>query len=192
MMEHCIEKTVNWLIEYEAIEKNDQELYEYAIYNLILTIYPTVFAIIIGVLIGSLRESLIIILSFMLIRKFSGGFHTNSAKSCMCISCVLMIVCVKAVAYLNCGTILTGFTILSMLCLAILSPIDSENRRLEFEEKVRNKYATIVILVLLSVISAVLYCIRKETYVICIFIAIILAAGMQILYILQKIKSIIT
>ena len=167
---------------------NDMELYEYAVYNLLLTIYPVVFAAIIGSLMGALKESIAIIFPFILIRKFSGGFHAKSTKVCMFISCLLLSLCIKLSEYLNCGIELAGVTILAILCLALFSPIDSENRRLDLKEKTSNKYVTVAILIFLSVICVMLYSIQQEIYVVCISISIILASGMQLPCIFRKIK----
>lgn len=32
-------RTVNWLIQQKVVKKEDKELYEYAIYNIVLTAY---------------------------------------------------------------------------------------------------------------------------------------------------------
>ncbi len=54
---------ITWLICQQAIQEQDRELYTYALYNMVLLIIP-----------------------FMMLRKFSGGFHAKTPLRCMAIS----------------------------------------------------------------------------------------------------------
>ena len=63
-----------------GVEEEDRKLYGYCSYSFFLSISPVVMIIIIGSLMGIPVESILIIIPFMFIRKFSGGFHL---KACM-------------------------------------------------------------------------------------------------------------
>lgn len=39
-MEKCTGKIADWLVKYDAIRETDRELYEYAIYSILLTLSP--------------------------------------------------------------------------------------------------------------------------------------------------------
>ena len=66
---------VTWLIKHKAILNEDRELYEYAVYGFFLTTFPIIISITIGGIMGKIFESILFIVTFMLTRKYSGGFH---------------------------------------------------------------------------------------------------------------------
>lgn len=39
-MEKCTGKIADWLVKYDVIQETDRELYEYAIYSILLTLSP--------------------------------------------------------------------------------------------------------------------------------------------------------
>lgn len=180
MISDYAERTVNWLIQQRVVKKEDKELYEYAIYNIVLTAYPIGITIIMGILMGVLKESMVTVLTFMLIRKFSGGFHARKPEICMIVSALLIFLCIKCIIFLNFSTGLLGVTLLAAVALLWFSPVDSENRRLEEGERLSNKRRTTVIILLLGVIAMLLYFSNQQQYVVCISVAIIWAFGMQL------------
>lgn len=89
-MKYCTCKIVEWLINHDAIKSEDKELYEYALYSLWLLATPLFLAIIIGGCLGGVKEGIIIVIPFMLIRKFSGGYHAKHLWICLIGSTILL------------------------------------------------------------------------------------------------------
>lgn len=89
-MQKVAGKIVIWLIRQEAIKDDEKELYEYAVCSLFMMIVTVILAICIGFCFGVFIESIILILPFMLIRKFSGGYHAKKQTICLCISSMLL------------------------------------------------------------------------------------------------------
>lgn len=76
-----------------------------------------------------------------------------------------------------------------MLCvieLAIFSPIDSENRRLEPDEKSLRKRETIVLALLFYFIYLALSLLRRDRYAVCIGVGILQTTGLQVPCVLQN------
>lgn len=180
MIERCADAVTDWLISHYAVEEQDRELYVYAVYSFFMTISPLLLSLIFGIMMGMVMQSIILIIPFMVIRKYSGGFHAKNAWSCLICSCLLLILCISMTSYIKCGLGLTIVTVMALGSLMVLSPVDSENRRLELHEKKRYKYMTIVLVFAFELLSAALYLFHLYTYVVCISIGIILAAGLQI------------
>lgn len=191
MIERCADAVTDWLISHYAVEEQDRELYVYAVYSFLMTISPLLLSLIFGVMMGMVMQSIILIIPFMVIRKYSGGFHAKNAWSCLICSCLLLILCISMTSYIKCGLGLGTVTVMALGSLMVFSPIDSENRRLELHEKKRYKYMTIVLAFAFELLSAALYFFHMYTYVVCISIGIILAAGLQIpcIFHLFKVKS---
>lgn len=176
----------DWLIRREAVEEEDREIYAYAVYSICLSCSPLLLAIIVGVALGNIKQSILIIIPFVCIRKFSGGYHTNRAGMCLVESSLILLSCISLSFYIKCGWILGTLTVLAAASLVCFSPIDSANRELEQEEKeyCRKKTIGIVIFFLVSEILMLLW--HLHTFVVCISIGIILSAGLQLPCVLKK------
>ena len=63
-MERCTGKITDWLIKCGAIPETDRELYEYAIYSILLSLSPMLLALAIGALFGSAVQGVLTITPF--------------------------------------------------------------------------------------------------------------------------------
>lgn len=178
-MRYWTSKIVEWLINHDAIESGDKELYEYALYSLWLLVTPLFLAIIVGMCFGGVKEGIIIVMPFMLIRKFSGGYHAKHLWMCLTSSTLLLSLCVWISSYLKYDWKLAGIMAIAGIGLGYLSPIDHENKRLSNEEKKLYKKVT-AILTGMSWGAALLFQILgQELYAVCISLGIMLTAGLQ-------------
>lgn len=189
MIEKCTERIIDWLIRSEAIKESDQELYEYALYSVLLTISPIFLAIVIGFLFGCVWRSVLIILPFVIIRKFSGGYHASKGEICFVTSSLLLVLCIVLSFYVPCGWTLIGICVGATASLACFSPLDNDNRLLSEKEHICYKRITIVIAVLFLILDLLLYLFHLYTYATCISIGIILSAGLQYPTLFMKFKD---
>lgn len=179
----------DWLIDREVIQKEDQELYEYAVYSLLITIAPLSMAMIFGIIMGVFWQSVILMIPFMTIRKYSGGYHAKNPTVCFVTSCLLLFLCIGASAFVEYNISVIFLMLMSVISLIINSPIDSENRRLEEIEKRRYRYVTVTQTLFYLSVSLGLYAINQPVYALCISIGIILSAGLQLPCLLRRIRN---
>lgn len=179
-MEHCIGSIVTWLIRHDAIAEADRELYEYAVYSLLITLSPLFIITVIGGFMGMVKESILLILPFMVIRKFSGGFHAKHGWTCLIGSCTVLFLCVILASHITCNVVLTVVALGAVTSLCILSPIDSDNRRLSEEEKRRYKKVTCITAVIFAILYVLLYLAKLDTYAVCVAVGLVLPAGLQL------------
>ena len=133
-----------------AISEEDCELYAYSAFSLILGIAPVFITLVLGSLTGMLKEGLLMIAPFIIIRKFSGGYHLKSTVTCFITSTgiigaglLIIWISVKNTYYMPIGIL----SLLAAISICIFSPIDSEDRRLsEREQSVFGLIARIMIL----------------------------------------------
>lgn len=85
-MNICTDKVTDWMIRCKVINESEKELYQYALYSAILQIIPLLLAAGIGFCFGSMRCGIIMILPFMILRKYSGGFHAKPVTAFVHIS----------------------------------------------------------------------------------------------------------
>ncbi len=88
-----------------------------------------------GLFTKTVLESLLFILPFCLMRKFSGGFHAKQEWQCLIGSCLVLVFCHAVIVRILCGVVLHILLLLSGTGLSVFSPVDSENRRLSVAEK---------------------------------------------------------
>lgn len=173
-------KIIDWLIESDAVLSKDRKLYTYAVYSLLLTLSPVLIIAGIGLPMGMLKESILLILPFITVRKYSGGFHLNSPVICFVCSTCLLFLFLLCVRHSNISNILTIITAGAAISLTVLSPIDSAKRQLSPNEKKVFKKVTAIIVTLYIFIYIILIALHLEKYAVCIAFGLILPAVLQL------------
>ena len=179
MIERSASAITDWLIECEVIRSTERELYHYAVYSALLTISPLILALLVGSLVGAVGRSMMIIFPFVVIRKFSGGFHAKRPVTCFVSSSVLLTACIFLSFCIQCNWILMGITFAAAVSLIYFSPIENENRLLSGEEKIRYKRIAMILVLGFVVTDLLLFLSSLHTYAICISIGLILTACLQ-------------
>lgn len=185
-MKYLAGMITTWLIKQEAITEGDRELYEYAAHSFFLAIAPFAYALIIGELTGELKVSLVLVVPFAVIRKYSGGFHAKREWTCVVSSCLLLLGCILVASHLHNSIVFGGLVLLGIVLMIIFSPVDSENRRLEPDEKKLRKREAAILALLFYLIYLILSIFRQERYAVCVGVGVLQTAGLQIPCILQK------
>lgn len=185
-MEYLAGVITTWLIRQGAIKADERELYEYAAHSFFLTIAPFAYALVIGGILGAINVCLILVVPFVVIRKYSGGFHAKREWTCLIGSCLLLFGCILIASRMRNDALFGGLVLLGVVWLVIFSPVDSENRRLEPDEKKLRKRDAAVLAALFCLIYIALSAFGRERYAVCVGVGILLTAGLQIPCILQK------
>ena len=127
-----------WLLHAGAISESDRELYEYAAYSFLFSLLPLCLIVILGCITGMVIEGLLMILPFMLIRKFSGGFHLRSPGICLLSSTLLLSAFLFIIRFVIDGQqmiLFACFVVASALQIFLCSPIDNDARKLNEKER---------------------------------------------------------
>ena len=159
-MKKCTDTVVDWMMRYNVIHDEDKELYKYALHSVLLFVSPFILAGSIGFFVGSVKHGILLILPFIVLRKFSGGYHAKNLSTCILES---------------------GFL------LFVFSPIDSENRRVDIDERGTYKKLTVFFVILFGVLDVTLFLAGKKIYTICFSVGVLMTASLQIPCIVKKI-----
>ena len=182
-MDNVLAAVVNWLSKEGVVAEEDRDLYRYAVYSLLFGLAPIAIAAIWGLIFDVFAESMLLILPFMLIRKFSGGYHLKSQSACVVVSTMLLGGAVGVVKMMQAATnlsLLTAFVAVSVISICVFSPIASEGRSLtEKETRVFGTIARMIALVLLLGYLFLLY-FGKISWAVSTGIGIILPAVLQV------------
>ena len=186
-MQKYTETVAAWLVKCQVIEEQEKELYCYAMESYILFWSPMIIALLLGIIMGKVKESIFVIIPFMIIRKYSGGYHAKHLSVCLICSLLLLLLCILIACSIPANTILMFITLIACLNLIIFSPIDHENRILGLKEKIVYKK---VIGIFTSVAYMAVWILRSigfERETVCICAGVLLTAGLQVPCILKRI-----
>ena len=132
-----IEKYVNNLVNKNIIEPGKQEIYTYGIRQGILIIINIATVVGIGLVMGLLAESMVFLVTYMLIRTYAGGYHAKSQLGCYIFSTVAVTVILLGIKHITfSGSIYLLATLISATIIYVLSPIENINKPLSQKEKI--------------------------------------------------------
>lgn len=121
-----------------AVPQRDQASFSYAVYSFFFGMLPILLAFVLGVLFRMLQGSLFMILHFMLIHKFGGGYHFCDPKKSIIFSSLQLfsvLWCVKIFLVTRTVVLLPSLLSLATLRLCVLSPIGNDARKLSERER---------------------------------------------------------
>lgn len=179
----------DWLVRHHTIKPDDRELYEYAIYSFLISITPLVIFLIASGVMGLWGEGMMIILPFMVIRKFCGGYHAKYAYICLVLSTALLGICLFVAIHADSNWVLHTLLGIAGISIMVNSPIDSENKRLTEDERKRYRHVTSLLVMTMIMLYVILKVFRIERYSICIAVSLILVALLQLPHIWKKIDQ---
>ena len=117
------------------IEKKDTEIYEYGLSVLIYALINLATIFVIGGVLGCIPESICYTLCYIILRKFTGGYHARTPLACYLISTFMFFASLTIVrAGLVNLYLIAAVVILAIVCSCIV-PVDTENKKLSTKEK---------------------------------------------------------
>lgn len=156
-----------------ANEQKDEHLYGMnMLFNVTINILSM---IIIGIVVGKPIECIIFCFVYKTIRKYTGGFHFESAWTCYISSCVMYLLAMATIIYIPFKMYeISTIVIIASIIMWILSPIEAINKPLdECEKQVFKNRARIRIV---AVLAAYAFCIFiNEQFAYSIALSIIFA-----------------
>lgn len=178
---------INWLIKRKAIKDDERELYEYALNSIVLLLSPAIISITIGCIMGIPVNGIFMVMPFLFLRKFSGGYHARHAWTCFVGSSILVTLFLWISTKINSGILLYMVTVISVVELCIFSPIHSDNRGIEEKEKYIYRKIIMLQLVIYIMAATIADIVGKHNFAVCIFLGIIITSVMQLPCIIKKI-----
>ncbi len=149
-MKVLINRILEYQIKNRSILEHEKDIYIYAYTILVEECINIAIAIVIGLFFRQLNLVVCFLCAYIPLRQFSGGYHAEHWKTCRAIStliivflCIFFYMNIKNSMYDNTYIIL----IFSQLCIFILSPVDSVNKRLNDREKMEYHKITMRILI---------------------------------------------
>lgn len=171
---------MSWLICKKTVSEADRELYEYAAYNLMFTSASLGIFLIISAIKGNLANGILILVSLLVVRRYSGGFHAKTPLRCVCISLSMLTICLAFSVLVHNQLMIGIATFFSTIVVCIFSPVDSENRRLDAEEKRRCRFLARRNVIVLYILYILCTLVQHSEAAVCISAGIMAGAFLQI------------
>lgn len=176
-MDKLLDKIVNKQLSDGVISKEDVPVYRYGYLLLFETLANIVAGIVVGVLFQQLCVVFIFWIGYMPLRSYAGGWHASTFFKCFLVSNLWLIIAVVVIKFfevpINIWTIIVDALCILIIC--VLSPVDTESKPLDTEERKKYKAKTIVILIT----HIVIICIWKKVWEILICVHVILAIALM-------------
>lgn len=148
------DRIVNFLVQKNAIDAEDSEIYEYGFEVLKENVEITLCILLSGILLRRGWETVVYLIVYCGLRAVSGGYHAETKRKCHIVTAInffafLVIETVIAAWEYQVWALVGGylFCIIIMLCYA---PVEHENKPLAEDDRKRNRYSAITVTALLG------------------------------------------
>lgn len=135
------EKIVTQLIEKKIIKKEEIHLYQYSMELFISTVINIAIILFIGFFFSKLGETAIFLLFFCLLKRYTGGLHMPTYKSCIVTfsSIYLFLMFSDNYWFQLPSYVFAGLVMISLAVIMIFAPVEDRNRPLSVTEVIRLK-----------------------------------------------------
>lgn len=171
------------LVERGIIKEEEQEIYQFGIRNGMIILLNVLTAFLIGLVTEKLFVVAVFTLSFMVLRSYTGGYHSDSRIFCYVGSnLVLFIPVYTEMLFVQTDNyILIILLALAVGIIMVCSPMHSKNRKLdEAEQKHFGRKARVITVVQLIVLG-VLWYMEQDAYAYAIYSSICIIAVLMLI-----------
>lgn len=153
MIEKKIKNITEAMAIHGIIAYEDEELYIYGMMQGLIMIFNIATTIVIGLLLGMVWQSLLLMISYIPLRTYAGGYHARTQIKCYVLSVFLVIGMLLLVKFSSeWNYILPMLSCISGGVIFLLAPLEDVNKPLDAIQKSKyRKTARIILLIELCV-----------------------------------------
>ena len=171
-MKNCIKKAIiTWLFK-EDLEDEAYDIYSYGIYQIVSYVINFFTILLIGIAFRRLLEVIILVVFFMAVRPYAGGYHASSAIKCYILTNIMIIGALLAIKYIQINNIfMICLLALNSIVIFVLAPVDTANKKLDEIEYIVYRKKTVKILSVEIIISIIMIAMNCHIVAECIIFA---------------------
>ncbi|MBS5621146.1 accessory gene regulator B family protein [Eubacterium sp.] len=168
-------KVTDRLLSRNAIKDEDYEIYQYGLEQLFTSILNMLTLFVIGSIMGMIWQGIIFVLSFMLLRKYAGGYHASTPLGCYLLTTLIITVALSVMKYLEISILIyLVLLMVSSVIVYMLTPVEAVNKELDKIEKIIYRKKTILTWIVEVSLAIGVFILKHYEISICIFMAIIM------------------
>ena len=181
MITRISEQITNRWIHKNVIRSEDRDIYKFGLEQFLTTIMQLLMIVLLGILFQAIMEVVILVVAFMWLRSYAGGYHASTGIGCYLLTTIsialgLSVITLSEIGNKQCLMLL----IVAGLIIITLAPVETKNKPLDVIEKsiYRRKAITRW---LMEVVCAVISMVMGQGMIaICIMVAHIVLGGAMI------------
>ena len=165
MLERVSGKIVDWQIEKGILSDAERAVYRYAYELLLNQVINILIAVLIAVVFGAPLPVLLLLISYIPLRSFCGGYHADTNLGCTFVSAVMIWCMCWIYQNIREGLFITYYPfiyIVSGYFVIRYAPVQDKNKPLDEAEIIRYKRMSRVLWALEMTRGVLLYFIRKR------------------------------
>lgn len=147
-MDSFVNRMLQLLLNEALIQIEEKDIYEYGLHLFFLKIIHVVSILFFSIIFQNTIEILIFMTCYMVLRKYTGGYHAHTSASCLIIS-ILMVGIIYYSNHFMVILVQLPVAIISVAVICILSPIVSTKNLFDHELILRNRKYSIFLSALL-------------------------------------------
>lgn len=160
MLAKLSKKMTLFFIKKKVIEENKREIYDYCFEILLSTIINMSAIIIIAIATRTYLELFLYVFSFMVLRATAGGYHAKTHIGCFLILMFFylgFLLMVKLMPIITLRYFSIAYSIISLILVFLLAPIESFNNPLSDNEKRKLSRQSIIATIAVIIVSVILH-----------------------------------
>ena len=154
----------NFIIQHSDAKREDADIIAFGVKYGLITLAEILGMVVISFLMRELSPGAVILIAFISIRVYAGGYHAKTLPRCVVMSTILFTLIILGYKMLYLPIIVKGLIALFLgVLILIFSPVENDNRRLsETEKKVFKNRAllfysiSLIIFILIKKLSNIL------------------------------------
>jgi accessory gene regulator B len=160
-MERISKKLTNWLIAKNVITTEQEEVYEYGVFQMLTNMLDTISMLVVAVFFQKILAVCCYILCFSMLRKYAGGYHAKSVMGCyiMTVGSTFLMLTVISFYRMPMAVIIAVWLISGIIVL-LFAPVQNRNKKLDEVEHLVYRRRTIIIWILVSAFMWGLYSLK--------------------------------
>lgn len=171
------------MVERGIIKEEEQEIYQFGIRNGMIILLNVLTAFLIGLVTEKLLIVAVFTVSFMVLRSYTGGYHSDSRIFCYIGSNLVLFIPVytQSLFVKTEDSILCILLAIAVSIILIFSPMHSKNRKLDEAEQKHFGRKVRAITVAQLIVLGVLWYMEHESYAYAIYSSICITAVLMLI-----------
>ena len=158
MMERIAGKLTDWLVSQKVIAAGERDIYVYGIFQMMMNILDTISILLLAVFFHKMLVVCCYMACFCLLRKYAGGYHAKSVTGCYIMTVGSAFIMLAAAG--NCRlpvAVVAAVWLISGIMVFLFAPVQNHNKKLDEVERLVYRRRAVVVWVLESILTWILY-----------------------------------
>jgi len=160
MIEKLARKFTVMFVKNGLVKEENQYIYTYGAELLISGLLSTITVLILGIVLGRLIETLLLMIPFYFIRIYAGGYHAETYRNCLLsftIGFIVILISTDLLIQFKLDYIVMYLAFIAAMVIFVIAPIEDHSRPLTVNERTKYNRIAKVLVTLFLIIAEIMY-----------------------------------